>query len=304
MPASPSVESINIEEPSLLLTGKAGLSQADPLGPPKDYPSQHEHREPLFDLSESTSPHSEIPAINGLPSIAAHRARVTMPRVKVADDPELGKGMDGAIATKPRLLGQPATSGTGDTTRTPRPKGLRRQSKNRASVLTFEKGELKSVKGKFAPPEFIPPSGSTSTPPNKNGQGPWNYAGGPGDDTMEVEDVLSVDTPIQKVPTGQELLQMAGLNGGDAEDLPDFEDPVEEVPPVAEDLAAKNRCVYLMTVMPTVHQRIALIASLKQLETFSLLNHPRCLVHSPCLGSALQSLTHSTSPFSAANFSH
>jgi hypothetical protein len=58
---------------------------------------------------------------------------------------------------------------------------------------------------------------------------------------MEVDGILALDSSLEKAPTGQELLQMAGLNEADAEALPDFEDdPAEEVAPAAKEATVQS----------------------------------------------------------------
>lgn len=178
------------------------------------------------------------------PSTHSHRDRAANPLVKMVDIPSVA-GMDDAISVKARLLGRggppsPApspgpSSRRGHSNRgTPRASGSKpgpgRSSSNlmkksTSSLLTFQKGGLKTVKGIYV----------------KNGRGEKRRAESAKDDGLEsdngslwgdmaVQNEVKVpgsvdhDTPAVSVPSGKELLQLAGLDAQDAEALPDFED--------------------------------------------------------------------------------
>jgi hypothetical protein len=214
--------------------------------------AQGEPDDPLFGSPKVVTESLELPdhhsaSMNKSSSLPSHRARAANPLIKMADDLDLDHRMNSAIPTKARLLAQSGagvSNGEGSLAaavpRTPASKrgpgrssqGL--QAKNRSSLLVFEKGSLKSVKGKFKPSEAS--AGNASSSHNENAHMDQEYGNSIGDDTMEVDDVLTLDPSPEKVPTGQELLQMAGLSVGDAETLPDFEDdaPVVSTPTPSE----------------------------------------------------------------------
>lgn len=199
-------------------------------------------------LNESLESSDNSATTNKLPS---HRARAANPLVKMADDFDLGHGMDSAISTKARLLAQGgagASHGEGSTAdalnttsskRGPGRPAQGLQAKNRSSLLVFEKGSLKSVKGRFTHEANV---GDASSSHNGSGHTDLENADGVGDDTMEVDGFLNVDSSPEKVPTGQELLQMAGINASDAEALPDFEDDAPlELSPLPDEASVQSR---------------------------------------------------------------
>jgi hypothetical protein len=176
----------------------------------------------------------------------------------MADDPNFGLGMNSVIAAKARAIGQSATAASNGekpsnsgpssaSTSKPRP-GRSLQTKNRSSLLVFQKGSLQTRKGKYKPSESN--SGAADASPNENGQVNQQYENGWGDDSMEVDGILALDSSLEKAPTGQELLQMAGLNEADAEALPDFEDdPAEEVAPAAKEATVQSRYVLYILLL-------------------------------------------------------
>ncbi|KAF8965253.1 hypothetical protein BDZ97DRAFT_1812837 [Flammula alnicola] len=150
--------------------------------------------------------------------IPAHRVRQANPRVKLVDDPNLST-IEGTIATKARAV-ERANAGSSSSipvqsssTQKTRPKpGPGRSStglmqKNKSSLLTAEKGALKSVKGKYV-------ASKSSTAKTSTSQGP---------NSMEVDPVVN-----KSPPSAEELLQLAGLDAKAAEALPDFEDEAVE----------------------------------------------------------------------------
>lgn len=186
---------------------------------------------PLFD-----EPREKIPTV---------RARLAESRVKMIDDPNL-RNIEGAIPAKAnafaRMNIEPSSSKStallssppGDKKRSkPGPgrssTGLMRV-KNTSSLLTFSKGSLKTVKGKYV-------EGKTQghTADLKIRDDP--------PDIVEVDDAIG-ENPPPAPPTGEELLQLAGLDTEIADALPDYEDnpssmnviqpiPVEAAEPVA-----------------------------------------------------------------------
>lgn len=208
---------------------------------------QDDSEDPLFDLHKTDRPSSQhrSTSINGrFAFLPSHRARAANPLVKMVDEP--GLGMDGAIAAKARLTGQQvaATSNIETTSnvdpsrspafKAPKPTPSRSsqglQTKNRSSLLVFQKGSLQTRKGKYGVPETN--SGNVDISHNQSNQ---QHKNGGEDDNMEV------DGSSDKIPTGQELLQMAGLNEADAEALPDFEDDNPEVAPTSKETSAQSR---------------------------------------------------------------
>ncbi|KAJ7046912.1 hypothetical protein C8F04DRAFT_1062141 [Mycena alexandri] len=158
-------------------------------------------------------------------TLPSHRARAAKPLVKMIDD---FAPMDGAISVKARLRAQNATSngetpvaGPSTTPRTsPRKPGPGRSSsgmlnKNTSSLLTFDKGALKTVKGKFKAPAVE----------EDRGEG----ASGVLDDGDAI-----VASPLAEPPTSDELLKLGGFDPKAAEALDDFEDE-EVASPTAEE---------------------------------------------------------------------
>ncbi|KAG5653829.1 hypothetical protein H0H81_010102 [Sphagnurus paluster] len=170
-------------------------------------------------------------------AIPAHRAKVANPKVKIANLHFLDD-MVAAIPVKARLaVGQNAESSPGPSTASSRTKrasgskpGPGRSSsgfvkKNTSSLLTFSKGQLKTVKGRYrkeVEEEPVPASpGEAESPEGSlwgNEQAPNNEI--PGSSTF---------SGAQVPPTAEELLRLAGTNK-DPEPLSDFEDPVTDQP--------------------------------------------------------------------------
>lgn len=145
----------------------------------------------------------------------AHRMRLANPRVKLLDDSG-AMDMEGNISTKVRAvksINAESSASTSERTssRVMRSKpGPGRNSsgivaeKVTSSLLTAEKGALKTVKGKYA------------TRSTKN-----SAPAKPAAESMDI-DPPKDDPP----PSAEELLKMAGLKPESAEALPDFEDDV------------------------------------------------------------------------------
>ncbi|KAJ6547682.1 hypothetical protein B0H19DRAFT_1166897 [Mycena capillaripes] len=174
----------------------------DPEPPSFEEPPAQE--EPLMDESAIEAPTE--PLQDKSPSLPSHRARAAKPLVKMVDD---FKSLDGAISVKARLHGR---NGTSDETPVAGPSSSPRRSgrkpgpgrssagmlnKNTSSLLTFDKGALKTVKGKFKAP----------VDEEDNAQGSSFDDSGP-------------TVP----PTSDELLKLGGFDSKDAEALDDFED--------------------------------------------------------------------------------
>ncbi|KAJ7774958.1 hypothetical protein B0H16DRAFT_1880134 [Mycena metata] len=162
----------------------------------------------------------EAPPQEALPS---HRARAAKPLVKMIDD---FAPMDGAISVKARLRAQDGTS-NGDTPvagpsttprKSPRKPGL---NKNTSSLLTFDKGALKTVKGKFK-----------ASAEEDKGEG----ASGALDDGDAM-----MASPVAEPPTSEELLKLGGLDSKVADELEDFEDEGVASPTAEETPTNPNR---------------------------------------------------------------
>lgn len=148
--------------------------------------------------------------------IPAHRDRQANPLVKVADDPSLTH-IEGTISTKAyaasRVPNNPSSSTDARSTETPQKRvkpGPGRDSagllkpKVHSSLLTAEKGTLKTIKGKYANSKIVATSSQKEEP-------------------MKVDaDMDNTDKEIP--PSGQELLQLAGLDSQTADTVTDFED--------------------------------------------------------------------------------
>jgi hypothetical protein len=172
-------------------------------------------------------------------TLPSHRARAANPRVKMVE-PSNVPGIENAIPVKARLLKRsaapsPSVSGTPQTrsgrpaqTSTSKP-GPGRSStgfvskkipKNKSSMLTAEKGSLKSVKGKYIKPidtrhEGQEVQGDTSV--DGEDRSLW------GNEPEDMGAISHVSHP-QASPTAEELLDLAGLDMQNAEALPDFEE--------------------------------------------------------------------------------
>jgi hypothetical protein len=200
-----------------------------------DQPVNSESNDLLFGSPKADSPsppRRSAPVNGGSSSLPSHRARAANPLIKMADDPNFGLGMNTAIAAKARLVSLSTLASS--TSEAPLKDGPSRisafkpppgrssqglQKTNRSSLLVFQKGSLQTRKGKYRPSGNdsrdvdIAQSGSGQMDPeNRDG---W------GDEAMQVDVDLA---HLEKAPTSQELLRMAGLSEADAEALPDFED--------------------------------------------------------------------------------
>lgn len=199
-------------------------------------------QDPLFDEPKGTQ-QSLLPSQSTVTSVStsslpSHRSRKVNPLIKFLPNDHFGNEHDAretAIQTKARLLAR--QDQIIDTNNAPlqspvlkaKPR-LPPNGKNRASLLTSEKGTLKTVKGKFIPTQNLRQhKNQQQTPINHSSESPNTNVNGVGDDTMEVDAIMALESP-EKPPTADELLRIAGLNREAAEVLPDFEDdaPVEQ----------------------------------------------------------------------------
>ncbi|KIM49331.1 hypothetical protein M413DRAFT_21571 [Hebeloma cylindrosporum] len=150
--------------------------------------------------------------------IPAHRDRQANPLVKVAEDPSLTL-IEGTISTKAYAAGRvpdhPSSSTGPRSAASPQKRvkpGPGRDSagllkpKVKSSLLTAQKGTLKTIKGNYESTKVA----ATSS---------------------QKEEAAKVDADTDKThkaipPSGRELLQLAGLDSQTADTLPDFEDDI------------------------------------------------------------------------------
>ena len=221
-PASLTTKLINpkvIEEPNQVL-GSTALSTSLQT-------SDHEVADfhPLFD---------EEP----VERVLTLRERVIEPRVKMIDDPKLSN-IEGTIPAKAyavaRMNADPSSSKSTVLTPDSQQSGRRHTKpgpgrssiglkvKNVSSLLTFSKGSLKTVKGKYIKEESRAHTDLT-------------IRDGPSDIVEVVDDTIS-ENPPPAPPTAEELLRLAGFNNEIAGDLPDYEDnplQMNVIPPLSE----------------------------------------------------------------------
>ena len=219
-PATTNLINPSIIEKANQASGSAALSTSL-------HTSEHEEVDfhPLFD---------EVP-IERVPTI---RERLIEPRVKIIDDPKLSN-IEGAIPAKAnavaRMNADPSSSKptvlTSDSQKSHRrhsKPGPGRSSmglkiKNVSSLLTFSKGSLKTVKGKYV--KETPRAHADLTIRDDS------------PDIMEVDGAISEN--LSPAPaTAEELLRLAGFNNEVASDLPDYEDnPMEDIQPNLSEVA-------------------------------------------------------------------
>ena len=152
------------------------------------------------------------------------RERLVEPRVRMVDDPKLSN-IDGAIPAKAnaaaRMNADPSSSKStvlsSNSQRSGRHSkpGPGRSSaglkvKNVSSLLTFSKGSLKTVKGKY-----VKEGSRTHTDLTIRDDPP---------DVVEGDDATSENPLPAPPPTAEELLRLAGFNTEIADTLPDYED--------------------------------------------------------------------------------
>jgi hypothetical protein len=176
--------------------------------------SEHEAVDfhPLFD----EEPMERVPTI---------RDRLLEPRVKIIDDPKLSN-IEGTIPAKAyavaRMNADPSSSKSTvlssksqQSDRRHSKPGPGRSSmglkvKNVSSLLTFSKGSLKTVKGKYIKEGTRAHSTDLTIRDDPPG-------------VVEIGDAISED-PAPVPPTAEELLRLAGFDTEIADALPDYED--------------------------------------------------------------------------------
>ena len=206
----PAILTMNLINPSVIEEPKASGSTTLSTSL---HTSEHEAVDfhPLFD----EEPVERVPTL---------RDRLIEPRVKMIDDPKLSN-FEGAIPAKAyavaRMNADPSSSKstvlTSDSQQSDRRRskpGPGRSStglkvKNVSSLLTFSKGSLKTVKGKYVK------EGSRAHTDLTIRDDPL--------DITEIDDAIS-ENPPSAPPTAEELLRLAGFNNEIAGDLPDYED--------------------------------------------------------------------------------
>lgn len=231
LPAESAVESHHVGDPQPSRPSNPKAASPEFLGFPSDAvdlvpdTTTPDHSPAnLANPSPSVDPHTSRtrgnqPSDTSPNSVPFHRARAANPLVRMVDD---FNPVEGGIAAKARLGGRneeqvSAAAGPSSPSSSRRSKpGPGRSSpgmlkKNKSSLLTFENGELKSKKGKYIPPD----RNEVQT-----GEGSSDLLG----DDGAIPGLSINDTTSSTVPTGQELLELAGLDAQDASALEDFED--------------------------------------------------------------------------------
>jgi len=210
---------------------------------------------PLPVAASSSTPISRLPS---------HRARAANPLVKLDD---AFQDMKGAISVKARVLQKPPSHESAGPSRSangnarlamtkPGPASPRvPQKKNVSSLLTFHKGSLQTVKGRYSSSvNNQQVDEGANVIPQLSGNNhheymqTWGDANAEGDPDVEVvpglvHPIEIPPVPPQPVPTGPELLQLAGLAPEVVEALPDFEDDplVEAIDEPAEQRDQDNQ---------------------------------------------------------------
>jgi hypothetical protein len=181
------------------------------------------------------------------PSMPAHRARVANPLVKFIDDPRIMQSVKAKLQKREaHVPSSTSTDAVSPATTTSNVNGTAGTSAstskavNRPSLLTAEKGHLTMQKGKYTP---TPRNGisagsgsrnmkSSATPDNSNETNTQGRGDDMQDVLMEIE-AMSTQPAIMQPPSGDELLRLAGLDGGlggdGGSDLPDFDADAEGV---------------------------------------------------------------------------
>ncbi|PBK97042.1 hypothetical protein ARMGADRAFT_1010555 [Armillaria gallica] len=161
---------------------------------------------PALSLPSSSRSVAEPLVASASTSIPSHRARATNPLVKMIDNHD---GMDGGISTKTRLgASSPKKAKPG-----PGRSSAGIITKSKSSLLTFTKGGLQSVKGKYVPEKR-------------------NEHTHDADVEMAVVEPTETNPPLPP-PTGEELLNLAGLDAEAAKNLDDYEDESDSNSPTA-----------------------------------------------------------------------
>ncbi|KAK7693479.1 hypothetical protein QCA50_003047 [Cerrena zonata] len=211
----------------------ASAKPSVPIGPPK-------RRTSMRNLNSPKKPSKELepePIHIGPPkrkasekakdAIPAHRARKANPRVKLMEDHIVPESFNGGLSTKARFL----TGGA------PNPAAKARANADvttgSTSLLTAAKGKLQTVSGKVRGLFRVP------TPPEPELEAPVEDTSNDVqmvDETIPPSEEEDAELSATNLPTGKELLDMAGFDTTAAQELSDFEgDDAEEAPKPAEE---------------------------------------------------------------------
>ncbi|KAF9535264.1 hypothetical protein CPB83DRAFT_841483 [Crepidotus variabilis] len=165
---------------------------------PQSQKRKAQDAEDTVEIVDAPEPHD--PLFDAPENVPEHVARKENPLVNMVDDPALTP-LEGGISTKTRAASKrQISSQVASTSKKVKPGPGRSSSgiiKNKSSLLTAEKGALKSVKGRYRKEDRVVAS-------------------------EEVE-VVAVMAPSKPPPTAEELLDLAGLDAN-ASELPDFEE--------------------------------------------------------------------------------
>ncbi|KAG6898358.1 hypothetical protein C0992_009033 [Termitomyces sp. T32_za158] len=190
---------------------------------------EEQFRESAMGHGDSPNRAGPGPATTASPAtkLPAHRIKAANPKVKVAeiDFP----APEGALSIKARLSGRGTVSSSyhRDKAGNGQKPGPGRSSvgfmkKSTSSLLTFEKGELKTVKGRFNKEVLETKKDDSDSLTGSL----WG-----GDDAMDNDDPDFLNTAP---PTAKELLHLAGANSRN-EPLPDFEEELSAIVPIMSD---------------------------------------------------------------------
>ncbi|KAM5535164.1 hypothetical protein V8D89_011100 [Ganoderma adspersum] len=190
-------------------------------------------------LSPDSAPGPSAEA-SSAPALPAHRLRAANPRVKVTDDPHLTdvNGPD-AIEVKARFMKRAATNGADQASGSGRravvsgsKAGPGRSSatlfpENNTTRLMVQKGVLTSVKPKMTSKAASEEAASGDASMEIDGP-VFDFGDVPDSGPSGQLDVEPEPEPEpEAAPTGQELLNVAGMDDKTVQDLPDFEEDAE-----------------------------------------------------------------------------
>lgn len=208
--------------------------------------------------------------------IPAHRERLAKPRVKLVDDPAALSMAN--VSKKTRAAGRATVKAPSTAPTQPSPTRMTRsrpgpgrsstglvQQKHVSSLLTGEKGSLKTIKGKYNKSPTAPETGMQSG----------------------AVDLMDVDADMEPPPSAEELLRLAGLNPKAAEALSDFEEddtdtnagnPIklaeqietkDETPATSDEQQQLRKERFFFSIVDPRHYLILLLVLTKQNITFS-----------------------------------
>ncbi|KAH0583783.1 hypothetical protein H2248_009386 [Termitomyces sp. 'cryptogamus'] len=212
--------------------------------------SEEHSREFAMDTDDSPD-HPTVDSPNSTTKLPAHRAKAANPKVKITELDYAAP--QGALSVKARLSGRGVSTSSVKGSSSHRVKagsgskpGPGRSSagfmkKNTSSLLTFEKGELKTVKGHYNKEVHEKNQGSESY--DQAEDSPTGSLWG-GDDDIANDD--GPDSLNAAPPTANELLHLAGADLA-SEPLPDFEEDPSAIvlvspdsPPTASDQLVRD----------------------------------------------------------------